>query len=143
MLLFSYSTGKQNIVFLIQSSQDQELIRKVLFWNDNAIILNLVESALLPCATNFTNRKHNNNTGDRDGDNSNNYSNSNVGMISPKMKDDDLIDGTAGGPYKNQQFVQFSSNTGFNNVNLSMWKSCIVNACHLLITIMDDLHENK
>lgn len=142
-LYSDYGTNQAiKVLHSLLNTQDQDFIKAVLFVNGNALIVNLVESSLLQCTTNFTTRNYGSGA----------IGNSGGGGILGTAGDD-LVDSSIDDNYhdqstsidekrhnSNQEFVQFSSNTGFNNVKPSIWKSCIVKAGHI-IDIMDDLHQ--
>ncbi len=94
--------------------------------SSSTIFANLIDGILLPCMTNTTNIMSNNSR----------HQNTATGtgtatIIKNETQQDSM-------QQSQQQYVKFSSNTGLNNINPSMWKQCIFRACQV-IDIFDDI----
>ena len=112
-LYSDYGTNQAlNILKSLLDTGDLNLIRKIVFANGNTTLVSLIESMLLPCITNFTQR------------------NISDGNTSGEM--DHVATSTT------NKHVQFSSNTALHNIQPSIWKSCLIDAFHL-IDIMHNL----
>ncbi len=125
-LYSDYGTNQAlKILKCLLQTNDHELVKQVLFKSENASFINLIESMLLPCTTNFT-RKPN--------DMSSTIENTNADFDGMQLE---------GQGHKNldltgDNHVHFSSNTGFHNVQPSIWKSCIIKALYIM-DVMNDL----
>ena len=140
-LYSDYGTNQaMSILKALLGSGDVDLIRRTLFANNgNAAFASLIESILLPCTTNFTRMM-----------NDGNY---NIGNF---KKDNDSVDSTLKGQQNNilatdvipssknldasMNHVYFSSSTGLHNLQPSIWKACIIDACQM-IDLMNDLQQ--
>lgn len=144
-LYSDYGTNQAlRILKCLLETGDLNLIRKILFAKEgNAPLISLIESMLLPCTTNFTQRKVNdafrpaytNNVDDDD------QKQANVEISSNNINEGGkFANSTTASREPNNDYVHFSSNTALHNIQPSIWKSCIIDAFHL-IDVMHHLQQ--